>query len=55
MVTLLIRDVRSGTTDRQLVEVKVSLRPNEKPEEGFWADGKEIVSTLVLIFSCDMM
>ncbi|KAF4620727.1 hypothetical protein D9613_000763 [Agrocybe pediades] len=42
MVTLLIRDVRSGTTDRQLVEVKVGLRPNQPPAVGFWADAKEI-------------
>ncbi|KDR75794.1 hypothetical protein GALMADRAFT_248499 [Galerina marginata CBS 339.88] len=46
MVTLLIQDVRSGTTDHQLAEVKVPLRPGEHEEDGFWADAKDISEQL---------
>lgn len=46
MITLLIQDVRSGTTDHQLAEVKVPLRPGSSAEDGFWADARDIVSEL---------
>jgi hypothetical protein len=44
MVTILIQDVRSGTTDHQLAEVKVALRPGDNPQDGYWADARELVS-----------
>lgn len=43
MVTILIQDIRSGTTDNQLAEVKVSLKAADDPEDGFWTDAKELV------------
>lgn len=46
MVTLLIQDVRSGTTDHQLAEVKVPLRLADIAGTGFWADARAIVSVL---------
>ena len=46
MVTILIQDVRSGTTDHQLAEVKVALRPGDNPQDGYWADARELVNTL---------
>lgn len=44
MVTILIQDVRSGTTDHQLAEVKIALRPGDDPQDGYWADARELVS-----------
>ncbi|KAF8894956.1 hypothetical protein CPB84DRAFT_1782751 [Gymnopilus junonius] len=46
MITLLIQDVRSGTTDHQLAEVKVPLRPGSSAEDGFWADARDISEQL---------
>ncbi|KAK0485866.1 hypothetical protein IW261DRAFT_1328932, partial [Armillaria novae-zelandiae] len=46
MVTLLISDVRSGFVDRQLAEVKVPLKLADTPEDGFWADAKDICDKL---------
>ncbi|KAK0241723.1 hypothetical protein EDD85DRAFT_1020467 [Armillaria nabsnona] len=46
MVTLLISDVRSGFVDRQLAEVKVPLKMADTPEDGFWADAKDICDKL---------
>lgn len=43
MVTLLIQDLRSGVADHQLAEVKIHLRPADDPQDGFWADAKELV------------
>lgn len=48
MVTLLIQDVRSGTTDHQLAEVKVQLKAADDPQDGFWADAKELVGVSLL-------
>lgn len=52
MVTLLIQDMRSGTIDRQLAEVRVPLKHGDVPEDGFWADAKDIVclSTVHLVY-----
>lgn len=44
MVTILIQDVRSGTTDHQLAEVKIALRSGDDPQDGYWADARELVS-----------
>ncbi|KAK0504702.1 hypothetical protein EDD18DRAFT_1126016 [Armillaria luteobubalina] len=46
MVTLLISDVRSGFVDRQLAEVKVPLKAADTPDDGFWADAKDICDKL---------
>jgi hypothetical protein len=46
MVTLLIQDMRSGTIDHQLAEVKVPLRQSDVPEDGFWADSRDIVRAI---------
>ena len=46
MVTLLIEDIRSGVTDHQLAEVKVPLRQADHPEDGFWADAKDVSQAL---------
>ncbi|KAK0212774.1 hypothetical protein DFS33DRAFT_1284469 [Desarmillaria ectypa] len=46
MVTLLISDIRSGIVDRQLAEVKVPLKMADTPEDGFWADAKDICDKL---------
>lgn len=48
MVTLLIQDIRSGTIDHQLVEVKIPIKPTDDPEDGFWADAKLLVCILIL-------
>jgi len=40
MLTILIQDIRSGTTDHQLAEVKVPLRVADDPQDGYWADAK---------------
>ncbi|KAG7446212.1 uncharacterized protein BT62DRAFT_103355 [Guyanagaster necrorhizus] len=46
MVTLLISDIRSGIVDRQLAEVKVPLKMADTPEDGFWANAKDICDKL---------
>ena len=43
IVTVLIQDIRSGVTDHQLAEVKVPLKPSDNPQDGFWADARDIV------------
>ena len=43
IVTVLIQDIRSGVTDHQLAEVKVPLKPSDDPQDGFWADARDIV------------
>lgn len=43
IVTVLIQDIRSGVTDHQLAEVRVPLKPSDDPQDGFWADAKDIV------------
>ena len=43
MVTVLIHDIRSGVTDHQLAEVRVPLKASDDPQDGFWADAKDIV------------
>lgn len=43
MVTILIQDLRSGETDHQLAEVKIPLKDADDPQDGFWADAKELV------------
>ena len=43
-MTLLIEDIRSEPPDQQLAEVKVPLRKADDPEQGWWADAKDIVS-----------
>jgi hypothetical protein len=40
MLTILIQDIRSGTTDHQLAEVKVPLRVADDSQDGYWADAK---------------
>ena len=50
LITLLIQDVRSGTTDHQLAEVKVPLRPGSSPDDGFWADARDIVSVAFRLY-----
>jgi hypothetical protein len=47
MVTLLIQDLRSGTADHQLAEVKIPLKAADDTQDGFWADAKELVCTRV--------
>ena len=44
VVTVLIQDIRSGVTDHQLAEVRVPLKGSDDPQDGFWADAKDIVS-----------
>ncbi|PPQ79956.1 hypothetical protein CVT25_003028 [Psilocybe cyanescens] len=46
MLTLLIQDVRSGTTDHQLAEVKVPLRLADEAGTAFWADAQDIAEQL---------
>lgn len=45
-MTLLIEDIRSEPPDQQLAEVKVSLRKADDPEDGWWADAKDIVGVI---------
>lgn len=49
MLTLLIQDVRSGTTDHQLAEVKVPLRLADEAGTAFWADAQDIVSLFQIL------
>lgn len=51
MVTILIIDIRSGTPDHQLAEVKIPLKPAELKEDGFWADARDLVRDCVLSFA----
>lgn len=44
MLTLLIEDVR--TEESQLAEIKVPLKPAAVPEDGFWANAKEVTDIL---------
>ncbi|KAF9024856.1 hypothetical protein BDZ89DRAFT_1068792 [Hymenopellis radicata] len=46
MVTILIIDIRSGQQDHQLAEIKIPLKPADNPDDGFWADAKELCSKL---------
>lgn len=46
MVTLLIQDLRSGVADHQLAEVKIRLTAADDPQDGFWADAKELSEKL---------
>ncbi|KAF9465017.1 hypothetical protein BDZ94DRAFT_1320616 [Collybia nuda] len=46
MVTILIQDLRSGTTDHQLAEVKIPLKDADDSGDGFWADAKELSEKL---------
>lgn len=46
IVTLLIEDRRPGQAIDQLAEVRVPLREMQYPEDGFWADAKEICDEL---------
>lgn len=48
LITLLIDDIRSGTSDLQLAEMSVPLRRSEDPVQGFWADAKDIVNHFLL-------
>jgi hypothetical protein len=41
-----MEDIRSGVSDHLLAEVKVPLRPADDPEDGFWADAKDISEAL---------
>lgn len=51
MVTLLIQDLRSGTVDHQLAEVKVPLKESDNPKDaGYWADAQDIVSVHSLYY-----
>lgn len=50
-MTLLIEDVRSEPPDQQLAEVKVPLRKADDPEQGWWADAKDIVRIGFSIFA----
>lgn len=47
IVTVLIQDIRSGVTDHQLAEVRVPLKPSDDPQDGFWADARDIVCQLI--------
>lgn len=51
MITVLIHDMRSGKMDRQLAEVTIPVKMADDPQDGFWADAKDIVSSLVPIFT----
>lgn len=46
MITILIHDMRSGKMDRQLAEVTIPVKMADDPQDGFWADAKDIVSSL---------
>ena len=48
-VTVLIDDLRqSSDPDHQLAEVKVPLKRCDDPEDGWWADAKDIVGIMLL-------
>ncbi|KAF8633384.1 hypothetical protein AX17_004555 [Amanita inopinata Kibby_2008] len=46
MITILIHDIRSGRTDRQLAEVTIPVKMADDPQDGFWADAKDISERL---------
>ncbi|KAK2463201.1 hypothetical protein APHAL10511_004856 [Amanita phalloides] len=46
MITILIHDVRSGKVDRQLTEVTVPVKMADNPQDGFWADARDITEKL---------
>ncbi|PFH50923.1 hypothetical protein AMATHDRAFT_3549 [Amanita thiersii Skay4041] len=46
MITILIHDIRSGRTDRQLAEVTIPVKMADDPQDGFWADAKDISEKL---------
>ncbi|KAF8622677.1 hypothetical protein AX15_006781 [Amanita polypyramis BW_CC] len=46
MVTILIHDIRSGKLDRQLAEVSIPVRIADDPQDGFWADAKDLIPKL---------
>lgn len=46
ILTVLIEDKRTPETDGQLAEVRVGLRNADDPEDGYWADAKEVVDEL---------
>ena len=55
IVTLLITDIRneSEEPDLQLAEVRVILKKADELEEGWWADAKDIVGIVFLLFFYD--
>ncbi|KAF8718986.1 hypothetical protein AX14_005158 [Amanita brunnescens Koide BX004] len=46
MITILIHDMRSGKMDRQLAEVTIPVKMADDPQDGFWADAKDISEQL---------
>lgn len=44
MLTLLIEDMRLG--ESQLAEIRVPLKQIANPDDGFWADAKEVTDIL---------
>ncbi|CAL1707472.1 unnamed protein product [Somion occarium] len=46
ILTVLIEDKRFPEEEGQLAEVRVSLRPGDDPEDGYWADAREIAEEL---------
>jgi hypothetical protein len=41
--------MRNQELDRQLAEVNIAVKMADNPQNGFWADAKDIVSLLALI------
>jgi len=48
MVTIYAQDNRTGVAENELVEVQVPVRPADNPNEGYWAEAKELVSSPIL-------
>ncbi|KIY72348.1 hypothetical protein CYLTODRAFT_45745 [Cylindrobasidium torrendii FP15055 ss-10] len=46
LLTIYIHDVRSGVSDKQLVEIKVPLAPVEEPADGFRVDSLDLCEAL---------
>jgi hypothetical protein len=47
ILTLLIEDLRRDDGERDLLaEIKVPLKKADNPEDGFWADAKEVCKEL---------
>lgn len=51
MITVLIHDMRSGKVDRQLAEVTIPVKMADDPQDGFWADARDIVSSGASVFT----
>ena len=51
MITILIHDTRSGKVDRQLAEVTIPVKMADDPQDGFWADARDIVSVSMVSLS----